>query len=279
MDCVDAGCPGGVEETVEERGSFQLLHVDRCCVLTEYSGPGGVVAVPEDVTEIAPYVFHQRAAVTQVLLPPGLVKIGRGAFRGCANLSGLRLPGSLEEIGDVAFECCASLGELDVPQGTKRIGWGAFRGCLELRRISFPTTVARMGGHMFGPWFRFRLQGMVPLILGGCRIDPTTLEELMEFCWTGEDSFFEAAAAYLGSGRKTVVERARALLATNPAWAVEVMGELLATYGTARRFRRAGEFAREQAPGVWPEAARGFLDLAQAAGRKKAVRKLRALMD
>ena len=264
-------------EYVEERGDFVLRHGEDCCVLERYRGSGGTVILPEDVTEIGSFAFHQCIGLTGVTILPGVTVIGRGAFRGCARLAEVSLPAGLDEIGPMAFHCCASLARIDIPQGVRELGAGAFQGCLDLKNLALPRGIRQIGGHLLGPLRKSRVDGMVPLLMEGCRIDPATLEELLDIQWTGEDDFFEVAAVYLRSGRKEIMERAQARLCADTAWAAEVLADLLTTYPTARGFSKGAAFVKHQAPGLWPETFQTFCALARTAGRRKALRRLEAL--
>lgn len=279
MDGMDGRVPEGGQSDGPggAAGPFELEYDGQGWVLTRYTGPDGAVVLPDKVTEIGAFAFNQRFGITEVALPSGLTRIGQGAFRGCARLKSLDLPDGVVEIGAAAFHCCASLAGITLPAGLREIGWGAFQGCLELKTIALPGGLERLGAHLFGPWYPVRVTGLVPLMLGRCAVHHTTLEDLLEFRWTGEDDYFEVAAAYLSSGRKSVMERAGALLCVHGDWAAEVMGDLLANYGTARRFDKAARLIRAGAPELWPAVAEDYYALARSAGRRKAMRRLEAL--
>lgn len=264
-------------EQTEQIGDFLLRPDGKRLLLARYSGPGGQVTLPADVVEIESFAFNQCFNVTRVILPPGLERIGRGAFRGCSRLEELNLPSGLREIGPMAFDCCVSLAGLNIPQGVKEIGAGAFHGCMELKRIALPSGLVSIGAHAFDLRFQKDIQGLVPLLMKGCRVDSAMLEELLKVCWTREDDLFEVAAAYLRSGSQAVMEQAEKRLEMDWDWAVEVLADLLDRYPTARFVSKAAELVRSQAPQLWPKAADIFYNLAQNAGRKKAVRRLRAL--
>lgn len=264
-------------EQTERIGDFLLRLDGKRLLLARYSGPGDEVTLPADVVEIESFAFNQCFGVKKVILPPGVERIGRGAFRGCSRLEELNLPARLREIGPMAFDCCVSLAGLNIPQGVKKIGAGAFHGCMELKTIALPSGLVSIGAHAFDLRFQKDVQGLVPLLMEGCRVDPAMLEELLKVCWTREDDFFEVAAAYLRSGSQAVMEQAGKRLETNWDWAVEVLADLLGRYPTARFVSKAAELVRSQAPQVWPRAADMFYNVTQTAGRKKAVRRLRAL--
>ena len=61
-------------------------------VLKEYNGPGGVVVIPEGVTEIYWAAFRNCAGLTEVALPSSLRNFGSSAFAGCTGLTQITLP-------------------------------------------------------------------------------------------------------------------------------------------------------------------------------------------
>ena len=81
--------------------------------LTQYTGPGGNVVIPEGVEAIRP-----------------------GAFDECAGLTGVVLPESLRTIGFHAFMEGRGLTEITIPQNVRRIGQWAFFYCKGLRKIT-----------------------------------------------------------------------------------------------------------------------------------------------
>ncbi|MBE6041818.1 MAG: hypothetical protein E7220_04770 [Clostridiales bacterium] len=63
----------------------------------------GIVTVPEGVTEIARQAFYKNKALTGLILPEGLKKIGAYSVNGCVNLEFIDVPDSLEELGEDAL--------------------------------------------------------------------------------------------------------------------------------------------------------------------------------
>ena len=78
-------------------------------VLVKYTGAGGDVAVPEDVTEIGPRAFADAVGLKTVILPESLKKIGADAFLNCSNLENLVIPAGVKTIGGFAFVGCSKL--------------------------------------------------------------------------------------------------------------------------------------------------------------------------
>ena len=97
-------------------------------VLVKYTGAGGDVVVPADVTAI-----------------------GDRAFYDCGSLKSVTLPAGLTEIGEKAFYGCGALTSVTVPEGVTRIGEEAFYGCDALKRAALPASLTEIGDFAF-PW-------------------------------------------------------------------------------------------------------------------------------
>lgn len=151
--------------------------IDENGVLTEYTGPGGDVVVPEGVTAIGVGAFHYNVDLTSVTVPEGVTELGSSAFQGCSGLKKVVLPDSMTAIGRDAFwncealtsirlpagltefrEClfwgCTSLTSIDIPDGVTEISESAFSGCTALTTINIPKSVTSIGVDAFEetPW-------------------------------------------------------------------------------------------------------------------------------
>ncbi|MBR6410269.1 MAG: leucine-rich repeat domain-containing protein, partial [Clostridia bacterium] len=73
------------------------------------------VAVPGDVTVIAPYAFAGNDRVAICAIPAGVTAIGKGAFQYCTGLVRIALPATLQSFGDNVFLGCVRLTELINP--------------------------------------------------------------------------------------------------------------------------------------------------------------------
>ena len=153
-------------------------------IITGYTGKGGVVGVPETienlpVLEIGDNAFRGRSAetddpkpgdaITSVVIPDGVRKIGRGAFSDCRNLANVTLPDTVREIREVAFRDCVNLRTANLPAELRFMGLNAFLRNGELSRLIIPggiTGVEWQGWNHFSgcaklpPQARQRLQAM-----------------------------------------------------------------------------------------------------------------------
>ncbi len=93
------------------------------------------VTFSSGIEEIDQYMFYHPTAdtkVTSIVLPGGLVKIGRYAFANNAGITALTIPDSIETIDEGAFAGCSGITNLTVPidldmtidssEASKRIG-------------------------------------------------------------------------------------------------------------------------------------------------------------
>ena len=88
-----------------------------------------------------------------VLIPVGVRKIGREAFKDCGDLEGVAIPGSVVEIGKQTFSGCANLRHLSLPQSLKKIGESAFEGCSALAELTIPDSVEEIDVSAFKDCF------------------------------------------------------------------------------------------------------------------------------
>ena len=86
------------------------------------------------VTSIGDSVFEGHAELVTIVIPEGIVKIGKRAFADCTGLTGLALPDSVRTIGDRAFINCSSITELDLV-GINSLGEYVFAGCKSLHTV------------------------------------------------------------------------------------------------------------------------------------------------
>lgn len=99
-------------------------------VLVSVDGLEGELIVPEGVTEIAPEACMENGAITRVVLPSSVKKIGYSAFSGCNNLQEINLE-SIEEIGNNAFSGC-EFNSVIIPKSVKVVEEYAFSDAHEI---------------------------------------------------------------------------------------------------------------------------------------------------
>ena len=91
----------------------------------------------------------------EVILPEGIIKVGKKAFNLCIRLLEIAICGMVESIGDYAFIHCEFLTRVDFglpsssPHRLKTIGKSAFQRCRSLERINIPSSVNLLGLDVF----------------------------------------------------------------------------------------------------------------------------------
>ena len=123
------------------------------------------VILGEGLVEIAPEAFaakktevdifgstHEinipRNKLKTVLLPQGVKKIGKHAFKNCLGLKTMHIPNGVREISEEAFLWCTSLKEITLPEGLVTIGNSAFEMCA-IDSLEFPTSLKTIGDYAF----------------------------------------------------------------------------------------------------------------------------------
>lgn len=102
------------------------------------------VIVPNGVVEIGKKAFENCKEIEKVILPKGVKKISAFAFKGCNKLQEVDLPYGVEHIGESAFIDCSKLSKLVLPSSIKTVEARAFKGCKSLEDINFPKTMTEI---------------------------------------------------------------------------------------------------------------------------------------
>ena len=102
------------------------------------------VEIPDTVTEIGSYAFHNFRKVKKINIPNSVTRIGLGAFYYCINLTSITIPNSVTSIGSSAFAWCSSLTNITIPKSVTSID-GAFSWCSSLTSITISEGVTSIG--------------------------------------------------------------------------------------------------------------------------------------
>lgn len=85
------------------------------------------------VSAIVEYAFYGCYDVETIIIPDGIVNIGKYAFYNCNQLTNIILPNSVKTIEEYAFDTCKNLGSIVIPNSVTSIGNKAFSGCYKLK--------------------------------------------------------------------------------------------------------------------------------------------------
>ncbi|MBE6708918.1 MAG: hypothetical protein E7578_06725 [Ruminococcaceae bacterium] len=118
-------------------------------VLTAYSGIGGKVVIPDEVTKIGEYAFKDNDTITKIIIPDSVTSISDDAFDDCVALTEVVLPNGLKKLGSHVFSGCESLTDVVIPDSVTELGFNTFAGCTSLESIEIPNGVVAINRYMF----------------------------------------------------------------------------------------------------------------------------------
>ena len=77
------------------------------------------VELPDTVTEIGSYAFHNFLELKKINIPNSVTNIGEFAFYWCDSIISITIPNSVTSIGSFAFSGCSSLTNINVSDNNK----------------------------------------------------------------------------------------------------------------------------------------------------------------
>ena len=131
-------------------------------VLTGYKGeqPSGDVVIPEGVVRISKAAFKGCNALTSVTLPNSLVKMGLDIFSDCYNLLAINVDEAnpvfsskhgllLDKGGSTLLVVPRGVSSVVIPDGVNTIGARAFWNCRSLTSVVLPESVTKINNAAF----------------------------------------------------------------------------------------------------------------------------------
>ena len=107
------------------------------------------VVISDSVTSIGNYAFYNCTSLTSIEIPDSITSIGYDAFCGCTSLTSIEIPDSVTSIHEETFKNCTSLTSIKIPNSVTSIARGAFSGCTSLTSIVIPDSVTRISDAAF----------------------------------------------------------------------------------------------------------------------------------
>lgn len=109
----------------------------------------GQLVIPNTIDSIGNWAFVNCEGITSVVIPEGIVSIGRGSLNTCVNMTQVSFPNSLTKIGWASFLGCESLQNVVVPNNVVSIEGYAFKNCYEMESITFGDSLKEIGSWSF----------------------------------------------------------------------------------------------------------------------------------
>ena len=112
------------------------------CTITEYTGSGGDVVIPNGVTTIGNGIFQFNNSITSVVIPDSVTTIGDNAFDQCESLKTVTFGtnSQLTTIGVSAFSFCPNIESISISDSVTSIGKNAFYYCNSLSTVYYGGT-------------------------------------------------------------------------------------------------------------------------------------------
>ena len=107
------------------------------------------INIPNSVTSIGGYAFYYCVNLTSITIPNSVTSIDVFAFLGCTSLTSITIPNSVTSIESCAFDGCSSLTSITIPDGVTSIEGSTFYGCSSLTNITIPDSVTSLSGCAF----------------------------------------------------------------------------------------------------------------------------------
>jgi len=138
---------------------FEYTIANGSITITNYTGPGGNVAIPATiagmpVTGIGGQAFLGRTTLTAITIPNSVTNImdgflskggGLGAFAQCSALTNVSMGNGVLYIGIGTFTLCTSLTRVSIPDSVTTVGDFAFHNCESLTDVKIGKSVTQLG--------------------------------------------------------------------------------------------------------------------------------------
>ena len=141
------------EAAVSGDYEYDPNYIDSTCTITNYTGPGGDITIPDTldtltVTVIGDYAFAGNYSLTGITVGNSVTSIGEGAFQ-YSGLTNITIGNNVTTIGYRAFLICADLSNITLGNSVTTIGGYAFYSCSSLTSIVIPESVTTIGEAAF----------------------------------------------------------------------------------------------------------------------------------
>lgn len=146
---------GLISSQAGQSGDFgYTVDTNNTVTITNYTGPGGAVTIPDTieglpVTVIGSRAFYGNTNLTGVTMGTNVALINGWAFRECTQLYSVALSPALTNMEYYAFGTCSALAQVILPDSLVTLGSGVFFECASITNIVFGTNVTSLGVNVF----------------------------------------------------------------------------------------------------------------------------------
>ena len=109
----------------------------------------GTVVIPNTVTSIGNYAFHNCRHIGSVTIGNSVENIGTYAFYNCSNMGSVTIGTSVSNIETYAFSNCSKLTTVVLPSSMTTINSSTFEDCSLLSSVTIPNTIVSIGNRAF----------------------------------------------------------------------------------------------------------------------------------
>lgn len=141
---IESGAFGGFFGLADDNGFVIIRNV-----LYSYCGKSTEVIVPEGIVEIGKRAFFDNKKIVSITLPKNLSIIGEQAFCGCSKLTSINIPEKVASLPYGAFASCEKIKTIHIPENITEIGSSAFSDCTSLTKINIPKKITKIKAYTF----------------------------------------------------------------------------------------------------------------------------------
>ena len=127
-----------VPATIGETAVTQINECAFACEIDHFYSPNVSAAV-----RVA------RENIKEIIVPNGIISIGKGAFKACRKLETVSLPETVATIGESCFEWCGQLKNIQIPDKITTIKERTFYECSSLKNIHIPEKCRKIAQEAF----------------------------------------------------------------------------------------------------------------------------------
>ena len=140
--------------------SFKKNDDDKSYILTGFDAntTSEPVTIPTKINDLPviaigencfAYNNTQGSCITSIVIPEGIVELGKNAFRMCVYMTSITFPKSLVTVGESCFSNCRGLTTVAFQEGLEVIQKNAFYSASKITTIILPSTVTALDEQCF----------------------------------------------------------------------------------------------------------------------------------